>query len=102
MLSSTKRTTTKTLTTSTASKNVALTRNLYLSCRSNSSLATDSGLDWEGDSSTKLFSDTNSDPDTKADGDIKLGTSEDASLALENESDPNLDSEAEEILKDIA
>jgi hypothetical protein len=59
-------------------------------------------LDWEGDSSTKFFSDTNSDPDTEADGDIEPGTSEDASLALENESDPNLDSEAEEILKDIA
>jgi hypothetical protein len=66
------------------------------------SLATDSSLCREGDLSTNSFSDTNLDPNTKADRDIKLGTSEDASLALENYLDPNLDSKAKEILKDIA
>jgi hypothetical protein len=100
--SSTKRTTTKTSTTSTAIENVALTRNLHLSRQSNSSLATESGSYWEEDLSTKLFSNANSDSSTEADGDIEPGTSEDASLALENDLDPNLDSEAEEILKDIA
>jgi hypothetical protein len=102
MPSFTKQTTTRALATSTAIKNVAPTRNLYQSCRSNSSSATDSGSCREGDLSTKLSSDTNSDPDTEADGDIEPGTSEDAGLAVENYSDPNLDSEAEEILKDIA
>jgi hypothetical protein len=55
----------------------------------------------EGDLSTNLFSNTNSDPNTKTNRDVKLGTSRDASLALENYLDPNLDSKAKEILKDI-
>jgi hypothetical protein len=57
---------------------------------------------WEGQSDTNSFSDTYSDPDTEADTDIEPSTSEDAGLILEQESDTDLDSEAEEILKDIA
>jgi hypothetical protein len=102
MPSSTRRTTTRALATATAIKKVAPTRNLYQSRQSNLSSATDSGSCQEGDSSTNSFSNTNSDPDTEADRDIEPGTSEDASLALKNHLDPNLDSEAEEILKDIA
>jgi hypothetical protein len=54
------------------------------------------------DSVTSLSSDSYSDPDTEADTDIEPGTGEDGGLVLETDSDPELDSEAEEILKDIA
>jgi hypothetical protein len=54
-----------------------------------------------------LFSNTYSDLDTKAeadtDTDIELAdTSEDTSVVLEHESDAEFDSEAKEILNDIA
>jgi hypothetical protein len=49
-------------------------------------------------SSTNSFSDSYSGPDTEAETD----TGEDASFASAEESDVGLDSEAEEILKDIA
>ncbi|CAN9360413.1 unnamed protein product [Alternaria alternata] len=102
MLSSTKRIIRKELATSTGIKNAALMRNRYSLRRSNSSLATDSC--WEGQSDTNSFSDTYSDPDTEADTDIniELSAGEDASFTSEQKSDANLDSEAEEILKDIA
>lgn len=105
MPSSTKRTTIRALATSAAVKNVApsrTTRKLYPPRRSNLFSATDADSCREGDSSTKSVSDTYSDPDTEADTDIEPGTSEDAGLVLEKDSDPDLDSEAEEILKDIA
>lgn len=97
-----KRTTTRALATSLAVKSVSSTRSLYPSRRSNPFSAADSGSCREGDSSTKSFSDTYSDPDTDADTDIEPGTSEDAGLVLEKDSVPGLDSEAEDILKDIA
>ncbi|CAN9211393.1 unnamed protein product [Alternaria alternata] len=102
MLSSTKRIIPKELATSTGIKNAALMRNRYSLRRSNSSLATDSC--WEGQSDTNSFSDTYSDPDTEADTDIniELSAGEDASFTSEQKSDADLDSEAEEILKDIA
>jgi hypothetical protein len=102
MLSSTKRIIRKELATSTGIKNAALMRNRYSLRRSNSSLATDSC--WEGQSDTNSFSDTYSDPDTEADTDIniELSAGEDASFTSEQKSDADLDSEAEEILKDIA
>jgi hypothetical protein len=80
---STKRIIRKELATSTGIKNAALMRNRYLLRRSNSSSAADSC--WEGQSDTNSFSDTYSDPNTS-----------------EQEPDADLDSEAEEILKDIA
>jgi hypothetical protein len=55
----------------------------------------------ERDLSTNVFSNTNLDSNTKANRDIKLGSSEDASLTLENYLDSNLDSKAKEILKSI-
>ncbi|KAF1358608.1 hypothetical protein EJ07DRAFT_166844 [Lizonia empirigonia] len=96
MLSSTKQ-----ITTSAAVKNVASTRNLYPSRRPNPFSVTNSELYWEGNSNTSSFSDTYSDPDTGADTGIESGTGEYASLVSEEESDVGLDSEAEEILKDI-
>ncbi|KAI1663563.1 DUF3435 containing protein [Pyrenophora tritici-repentis] len=77
-------------------------RNRYLLRRSNPSSAADSC--WEGQSDTNSFSDTYSDPDTEADTDIniELSTGEDAGFTSEQELDADLDSEAEEILKDIA
>ncbi|KAF1934994.1 hypothetical protein EJ02DRAFT_471502 [Clathrospora elynae] len=89
------------LATSTATKNVAPTRKLYPLRRSNLSSATDSDSCWEGNSNTKSLSNTYIDPDTEAHKDIEPGTSEDAGLAGKD-SAPHLDSEAEEILKDIA
>jgi hypothetical protein len=59
----------------------------------------------EGENSnTSSFSDNYSDPDNEAetDTDIETDTGEDASFASEEESVMGLDSEAEEILKDIA
>jgi hypothetical protein len=58
-------------------------------------------------SSANLFSDTYLDPNTKAEADTDtdiepVDTGEDTSLVLEHESDAELDSEAEEILNDIA
>ncbi|RII11859.1 hypothetical protein CUC08_Gglean005326 [Alternaria sp. MG1] len=102
MPSSTKRTIRKELATSTGIKNAALMPNRYLLRRSNPSSAADSC--WEGQSDTNSFSDTSSDPDTEADTDIniELSTGEDAGFTSEQESDADLDSEAEEILKDIA
>ncbi|KAI1510323.1 DUF3435 domain containing protein [Pyrenophora tritici-repentis] len=100
MPSSTKRSIRRELATSTAVKNAALMRNRYSLRRSNPSPAAVSC--WEGQSDTNSFSDTYSDPDTEADTDIEPSTSEDAGLILEQESDADLDSEAEEILKDIA
>ncbi|KAF1938204.1 hypothetical protein EJ02DRAFT_474319 [Clathrospora elynae] len=83
-------------------KNAALMRNRYSLRRSNPSLAADSC--WEGQSDTNSFSDTYLDPDTEADTDIdiELSTGEDAGFTLQQEPDADLDSEAEEILKDIA
>lgn len=83
-------------------------RNRYLLRRSNLSLAADSC--WEGQSNTNSFSNTNLlsdtylDPNTKADTDIDIewSTSGDAGFILQQEPDADLDSEAEEILKDIA
>lgn len=100
MPSSTKRSIRRELATSTAVKNAALVRNRYSLRRPNPSLAAISC--WEVQSDTNSFSDTYSDPDTEADTDIDPSTSEDASLILEQEPDADLDSEAEEILKDIA
>jgi hypothetical protein len=100
MPSSTKRSIRRELATSTAVKNAALVRNRYSLRRPNPSLAAISC--WEGQSDTNSFSDTYSDPDTEADTDIEPSTSEDAGLVLEQEPDADLDSEAEEILKDIA
>ncbi|KAI2483715.1 hypothetical protein Ptr902_06032 [Pyrenophora tritici-repentis] len=82
---STKRIIRKELATSTGIKNAALMRNRYLL-------------------HTNSFSDTYSDPDTEADTDIniELSTGEDAGFTSEQELDADLDSEAEEILKDIA
>ncbi|KAI1663873.1 DUF3435 containing protein [Pyrenophora tritici-repentis] len=99
---STKRIIRKELATSTGIKNAALMRNRYLLRRSNPSSAADSC--WEGQSDTNSFSDTYSDPDTEADTDIniELSTGEDAGFTSEQELDADLDSEAEEILKDIA
>ncbi|KAF2726660.1 hypothetical protein EJ04DRAFT_539319 [Polyplosphaeria fusca] len=96
MPSSIKRTTTRALATS------AVITNVHPSHRSNPSSATDSDSCWEGESSTESLSDTYADPDTETDEDIELGTREDAGLMLEKDPDPHLDSEAEEILKDIA
>jgi hypothetical protein len=92
MRSSTNRTTQWEPATSTIVKNAVSTRNLYLTRPSHQSLAADS------------FSDTCSDPDSEADTDIdiELSTSEDAGITLQQESDADLDSEAKEILKDIA
>ena len=104
MPSSTKRSIRRELATSTAVANAALMRNRYSLRRSNPSPAAVSC--WEGQSDTNLFSDTYSDLDTKsdteADTDIEPRSSEDASLILEQEPDADLDSKAEEILKDIA
>jgi hypothetical protein len=99
---STKRIIRKELATSTGIKNAALMRNRYLLRRSNSSSAADSC--WEGQSDTNSFSDTYSDPNTEADTDInvELSAGEDAGFTSEQEPDADLDSEAEEILKDIA
>jgi hypothetical protein len=79
-------------------KNVAPMRDLYPSRRPSPSSITNSDLY----SNTNSFSDTYSDPDTEAVTDIESGTGEYASLVSEEESDVGLDSEAEEILKDIA
>jgi hypothetical protein len=58
---------------------------------------------WEGDLHTNSFSDTSySDSSAEADTDIEMSTGDDASLSVHQESDADLDSEAEEILKDIA
>ena len=58
---------------------------------------------WEGDSDTNSFSDTSySDSSAEADTDIEMSTGDDASLSVHQELDADLDSEAEEILKDIA
>ena len=100
MPSSTKRSIRRELVTSTAVRNAALVRNRYSLRRPNPSLAAISC--WEGQSDTNSFSDTYSDPNTEADTDIEPSTSEDAGLVLEQEPDADLDSEAEEILKDIA
>lgn len=102
MPSSTKRIIRKQLATSTGIKNAALMRNHYFLRRSNSSSAADSC--WEGQSDTNSFSDMYSDPDTEADTDIniELSAGEDACFTSEPEPDADLDSEAEEILKDIA
>jgi hypothetical protein len=96
MVSSTKQTT-----ISAAVKNVAPTRNLYPSRRSTPFSSTISDSCWSGESSTKSLSDKYTDSDTEAVEDIELGSSEDASL-VEKDLDPCLDSEAEEILNDIA
>jgi hypothetical protein len=89
------------LATSTAT-NVAPTRKLQPSHRSNPSSATDPDSCWEGDSSTESLSDTYTDPDIEANEGIEPGTGEDAGLVLDKDLDPHLDSEAEEILGDIA
>jgi hypothetical protein len=57
---------------------------------------------WEADSDTNSFSDTYSDSSVEADTDIEKSTGNDASLSVHQDSDADLDSEAEEILKDIA
>jgi hypothetical protein len=56
----------------------------------------------EADSDTNSFSDTYSDSSVEADTDIQLSASDDASLSVHQDSEVDLDSEAEEILKDIA
>jgi hypothetical protein len=89
MLSSTKQ-----VTTCAAVKNVAPIQSLYSSRPLNSFLVNKSALRWEGNSDSSSFSDTYSD--------IESDTSEYASLVSEGKSDAGLDSEAEEILKDIA
>jgi hypothetical protein len=76
-------------------------RKLYLSYQSNLFLATNSNLCCEGDLSTKSLSNIYTNSDTEADKDIKLSISEDSGF-LEKSSDLYLDSEAKEILKDIA
>ncbi|KAF1838361.1 hypothetical protein BDW02DRAFT_636434 [Decorospora gaudefroyi] len=98
----TKRTIQKELATSTGIKNAAPMRNRYSLRRSNLSSAAESC--YQGQSDTNSFSDTYSDPDTEADTDIEieLSTGEDAGFTSEQEPDADLDSEAEEILKDIA
>ncbi|KAF1364070.1 hypothetical protein EJ07DRAFT_162583 [Lizonia empirigonia] len=102
MPSSTKRIIRKGLATFTGIKNDTVMRNRYLLRRSSPSSAADSC--WEGQSNTNSFSATYSDPDTEADTDIniELSTGEDAGFTSEQEPDADLDSEAEEILKDIA
>jgi hypothetical protein len=101
MSSSIKRSGTKALITSAAVMKVAPTRNLYSSRRPSPSSATESDSCWEGDLSTETFSDTYSDPDTEADTDVEPSTSEDAGPVSERESEPDLDSEVDEIFKDI-
>jgi hypothetical protein len=56
----------------------------------------------EADSDTNSFSSTYSDSSVEADTDIEMSTGDDASLSVHQDSDADLDSEAEEILKDIA
>jgi hypothetical protein len=58
-------------------------------------------LCWLGELSTKSLSDKYTDSDTEAVKDIKLSSSEDASL-IEKDLDLCLDLEAEEILNNIA
>ena len=100
MPSSTKRSIRREPATSTAVKNAALVRNRYSLRRSNPPPAAVSC--WEGQSDTNSFPDTYSDPDTESDTDIEPSTSEDAGLISEQEPDTDINSEAEEILKDIA
>jgi hypothetical protein len=104
MSSFTKRTIRGELITSTASQNAALMRNRYSLRRSNLSLAADSCCEKQSD--TKSSSDTYSDPDTEADTDtdidIEPSTSKDDGFTMQQEPEVDLDSEAKEILKDIA
>ena len=77
-------------------------RNRYILCQPSLSSPAESCC--EGQSDTNSFSDTYSNHDTEADTDIdiELSTGEDPGLTLQQEPDADLDSEAEEILKDIA
>jgi hypothetical protein len=104
MSSFTKRTIRGELITSTASQNAALMRNRYSLRRSNLSLAADSCCKRQSD--TNSSSDTYSDPDTEADTDtdidIEPSTGKDDGFTMQQEPEADLDSEAEEILKDIA
>jgi hypothetical protein len=88
-----------------ATSTTAPTRNPYALHRSG--LSSSAETCQEGDSDANSFSDTYSDPDTEAEADTDTDiepadTGEDTSLVLEQESDAELDSEAEEILNDIA
>ncbi|KAF2024834.1 hypothetical protein EK21DRAFT_77812 [Setomelanomma holmii] len=65
------------------------------------STKTNSASCWDGESSIEAASDTYTDPDTEADKDIEPSSREDARLVSEKDPGP-YDSEAEEILKDIA
>ncbi|KAF2826067.1 hypothetical protein CC86DRAFT_446552 [Ophiobolus disseminans] len=100
MPSSTKRTTRRSLATSIAVKNAAQMRYCDLFRRSNLPSAPVSC--WEADSDTHSFSDTHSDSSVKANTNVEMSTSDDASPSVHQDSDADLDSEAEEILKDIA
>ncbi|KAJ6280847.1 hypothetical protein J3E71DRAFT_362257 [Bipolaris maydis] len=77
-------------------------RNWYSLHRSKLSLVADSCCERQSD--TDSFSDTYSDPDTEAetDIDIKPSTGKDDGFTMQQESEADLDSEAEEVLKDIA
>ncbi|KAF2844512.1 hypothetical protein T440DRAFT_548498 [Plenodomus tracheiphilus IPT5] len=101
MSPSTKRTTTRASAIPVAVRNFASTRKVFPSYRSNPSSVTDSDSCWEGVASTKSYPYTYSDPNVDADTDTESGTSEDAELVLEKDTDPCLDSEAEQIRKDI-
>jgi ribosomal protein L29 len=87
--------------TSTAIKNAAQMRDRDSLRQANLSSAPASC--WEGDLHTNSFSDTSYlDSSAEADTDIEMSTGDDASLSVHQESDADLDSEAEEILKEIA
>ncbi|KAF2845010.1 hypothetical protein T440DRAFT_502719 [Plenodomus tracheiphilus IPT5] len=101
MSPSTKRTTTRASAIPVAVRNFASTRKVFPSYRSNPSSVTDSDSCWEGVASTKSYPYTYSNPNVDADTDTEPGTSEDAELVLEKDTDPCLDSEAEQIRKDI-
>jgi hypothetical protein len=100
MLSSTKQTTQRPLATSTAVQNAAQMR--YRNSLRWSNLPSAPASCWEAHSDTNSFSDTYSDSSVEADTDIERSTGDDASLSVHQNSDADLDSEAEEILKDIA
>jgi hypothetical protein len=94
------RTTRRRSATSNAIQNAAQMRDRDSLRQSNVSSA--SALCWGGDSDTILYSDSDSDSSAEADTGIKMSTSDDASPSVHQESDADLDSKAEEILKDIA
>ena len=77
-------------------------RNRYSLRRSNLSLDADSCCERQSD--TNSSSDTCSEPDTEADTDIDIepSTGKDDDFTMQQEPETDLDSEAEEILKDIA